>query len=99
MVKNLLKCDYGLVVDNSNNIAELQGKLETLAQAALQNQTLSFSTIMKLYTTASLAEKQRYVENDEKKLRQQAQEQQQQAIQQQQQAVQMQQQVAQQDAA
>jgi hypothetical protein len=30
---------------------------------------------MKLYTTASLAEKQRYVENDEKKLRQQAQEQ------------------------
>jgi hypothetical protein len=29
------ECDYGLVVDNSNNIAELQGKLETLAQAAL----------------------------------------------------------------
>ena len=91
------ECDYGLVVDNSNNTAELQGKLETLAQAALQNQTLSFSTIMKLYTTASLAEKQRYVENDEKKLRQQAEQQQQQAMQQQQQAMQIQQQTAQQE--
>ena len=36
-----------------------------LAQAALQNQKLSFSTIMKLYGSASLVEKQRMVEKDE----------------------------------
>lgn len=58
--------DYGLVVDNSQGIQELSQKLDVLAQAALQNQTLSFSTIMKLYSSSSLAEKQRLVERDEK---------------------------------
>ena len=60
--------DYGLVIDNSNNIQELNQKLDTLAQAALQNQTLSFSTIMKLYSSASLAEKQRLIERDERSI-------------------------------
>ena len=59
------EADYGLVVDNSNGVQELNSKLDTLAQAALQNQTLSFSTIMKLYSSSSLAEKQRLVEKDE----------------------------------
>lgn len=58
--------DYGLVVDNSNGTQELQQKLDTLAQAALQTQTLSFSTITKLYTSSSLAEKQRLIEKDER---------------------------------
>ena len=62
------ECDYGLVVDNSNNIQELNSKLDMLAQAALQNQTLSFSTIMKLYGTSSLADKQRMIERDEQRL-------------------------------
>ena len=31
------ECDYGLVVDNSNATQDLNSKLETLAQAALQN--------------------------------------------------------------
>lgn len=78
--------DYGLLVDNSNNIQQLQQKLDMLAQAALQNQTLNFSTIMKLYNSASLAEKQRMVENNERQLlerQQQAQEQQNQMAQQQ----------------
>lgn len=56
------EADYGLVVDNSNGMQELNQKLDTLAQAALQNQTLSFSTIMKLFSSSSLAEKQRLVE-------------------------------------
>ena len=43
------EADYGLVVDNSEGLQKLQSQLETLAQAALQNQTLSFSTIMKIY--------------------------------------------------
>lgn len=73
------ECDYGLVVDNSNTVQELHQKLDILAQAALQNQALSFSTIMKLYNSSSLAEKQRMVEKNERELierQQQAQQQQ-----------------------
>jgi hypothetical protein len=74
------EADYGLVVDNSNGIQELNSKLDTLAQAALQNQTLSFSTIMKLFGSSSLAEKQKLVEKDERNIQErQAQAQQQQA--------------------
>lgn len=86
------EADYGLVVDNSEGLQKLQSQLETLAQAALQNQTLSFSTIMKIYGSSSLAEKQRMVENDERKIREMAQQQQQQELQAQQQQAQMQQQ-------
>lgn len=84
------ECDYGLVINNSRGLQELQQKLESLAQAALQNQTLSFSTIMKLYMSASIAEKQRFVERDEMNIKQQQQQQQQQQLQQQQQALQAQ---------
>lgn len=62
------EADYGLVVDNSNGLQDLNQKLDMLAQAALQNQTVSFSTIMKLYGSSSIAEKQRLVENDERKI-------------------------------
>lgn len=79
------ECDYGLVVDNSNAIQELQQKMDMLAQAALQNQALNFSTIMKLYNSSSLAEKQRMVERNEQELIQRQQEAQQQQMQLQQQ--------------
>lgn len=92
------ECDYGLVVDNSEYSQKLNQQLETLAQAALQNQTLSFSTIMKLYGTASLMEKERYVERDEQQRLQQAQEQQNQQNQIAQQQLQAQQEQAQQAA-
>ena len=84
------ECDYGLVVDNSNGAQELNQKLDMLAQAALQNQLIDFSTVMQLYTTSSLAEKQRKVQHSEQKKLEQAQQQQQ--IQQQQFEQQMQQQ-------
>lgn len=90
------ECDYGLVVDNSDASQTLKQNMEMLAQAALQNQVLSFSTIMKLYGTASLAEKQRMVEKDEQEKIQQAQQSQQEQLQQQQEAVQMQMQLQQQ---
>ena len=83
------EADYGLVVDNSENAQQLNQKLDVLAQAALQNQILSFSSIMKLYSSASLAEKQRLVERDERAMQerqQQAQQQQMQAQQEQLQA-------------
>ena len=89
------ECDYGLVVDNSNGTMELNQKLDTLAQAALQNQLLDFSTIMKIYTMKSTAEKQRIVENNEKKRREEAQQQQQQQMQMQQQQLQQQAQIEQ----
>ncbi len=84
------ECDYGLVVDNSNGTQELQSKLDTLAQAALQTQTLSFSTITKLYTSASLAEKQRLIERDEKSIQERQAQAQQEQLQSQQQMAQMQ---------
>ena len=82
--------DYGLVVDSSNSTQELNQKLDMLAQAALQNQTLNFSTIMKLYSSCSLAEKQRTVERNEQKMQEVQQQQRQEELQQQQQAVEMQ---------
>ena len=89
------ECDYGLVVDNSNGTMELNQKLDTLAQAALQNQLLDFSSIMKLYTTKSTAEKQRIVEGNEKRKREEAMQQQQQQQQLQEQQLQQQAQQAQ----
>lgn len=83
------EADYGLVVDNSNGSQKLQSQIETLAQAALQNQTLSFSTIMKIYSSTSLAEKQRMIEEDERNIRERAQQAQQQELQSQQQIAQM----------
>ncbi len=59
------ECDYGLAVDNSPSTLNLASKLDGLAQAALQNQTLSFSTIMRIFTNDSLAETQRMIEKDE----------------------------------
>lgn len=83
------ECDYGLVVDNGSGIQELQQKMDMLAQAALQNQTLNFSTIMKLYNSSSLAEKQRMVEKNEQELMQRQQEAQQQQLQAEQEKAQM----------
>ena len=82
------ECDYGLVVDNSNGSQELNQKLDMMGQAALQNRTNSMSAIMKLYTTTSLAEKQRIIELDEQKMQEMAQQQQAQQLQQQQQELQ-----------
>ena len=89
------EADYGLVVDNSNGVQELNQKLDTLAQAALQNQALHFSTIMKLYSSTSLAEKQRLVEKDENAIKEQQAQAQQQQQQMQEQQLQVQQQIEQ----
>lgn len=83
------EADYGLVVDNSQGIQELSQKLDLLAQAALQNQTLSFSTIMKLYSSSSLAEKQRLVEKDEQAIQERNAQAQQQQLESQQQIAQI----------
>lgn len=82
--------DYGLVVENGNLAEKLNQQLEGLAQAALQNQALSFSTIMKIYSTSSIAEKQRAIEKNEADMRQMQQQMQQQQMQAEQEALQAQ---------
>jgi hypothetical protein len=82
--------DYGIVVDNSTGTQQLGQNLDTLAQAALQNQLINFSTMMKLYGTASLSQKRKMVEAAEKRAQEQAEQQQQQAMQMQQQQLEMQ---------
>lgn len=58
---------YGLVVDNSNDTQKLNAQLDSLAQAALQNQ-YRLSTITKLYTSASIGEKIRTIEKSEQEM-------------------------------
>ena len=86
------ECEYGLVVDNSADTQKLASQMEGLAQAALQNQLLDFSTIFKLYSSSSIAEKQRMVESNEKAIQERNAQAQQQQLQAQQQAEQMKQQ-------
>ena len=82
--------DYGLVVDNSQDAQRLSQTMDTLAQAALQNQALSFSTITRLYSSISIAEKQRLIEADERAMRERQNQAQQEQLQAQQQVAQMQ---------
>ena len=84
------EADYGLIVDNSNWLQDLNQKLDTLAQAALQNQMISFSTLMKLYNSSSLIEKQRLIEKDEQAIQQRNAQAQQEQLQAQQQQAQLQ---------
>ena len=90
--EDFAECDYGIVVDNSSDTQKLASQMETLAQAALQNQLLDFSTIMKLYSSSSIAEKQRMVESSERKIQDRNAQAQQQQLQAQQQTEQMRQQ-------
>ena len=84
------ECDYGLVLDFGKGSQALNQKLDTLAQAALQNQLISFSTAMKLYNSCSLAEKERMVQKSEQEMQQRQQEAQQQQMQLQQQQLEQQ---------
>ena len=84
------ECDYGLTVDNSQSTQALFQKLDTLAQAGLQNGLFNFSTLMKLYSSDSISEKIRMMEAQE----QRAMEQQQQQVEAQQQMQQQQLQAA-----
>ena len=61
--------DYGILVDQSNETQLLNSKLDTLAQAAMQTSAMDFASIMRLYSTRSLSEKIRIVEEAEKRMR------------------------------
>lgn len=84
------ECDYGLVLDNTYDMQKLQQQVETCAQAALQNQMLTFSTYLKIIENVSLAEKIKMVEQNEQELMKQRQEDQQRQLEVQQQQIQAQ---------
>lgn len=79
--------DYGAVYDSSQNTQALYQKLETLAQAGLQNQMFNFSTLMKLFTEDSIAAKIRMMQNAERQAMERQEQQQQQQIELQQQQI------------
>ena len=60
------ECDYGLIVDNSNNTEFFIQKMEAYAQALIQNQMISTSTLLKLWNGSSIADISRSVEEDER---------------------------------
>ena len=62
----LAECDYGLVLDNSNESQRLEEGLLQLAHAAMQNQMMSFGAMMKVLSSPSMAEVHRIIEKDEK---------------------------------
>lgn len=69
------ECDYGIVVDNSPESQELKANLPQLVQAGLSSKMTTFSSAMKIWSTQSLAEKQRMIEYDERMMQQQQQQQ------------------------
>jgi len=66
--------DYDIIVDNYMADVELKQKLEQLAHAGLQNQMISFSTVMKIFTDSSLTSVMRRIEKDEVSMQQNKQE-------------------------
>ena len=83
--------DYGIVVDNSSDILNLDSKMDSLAQAALQTQQATLSDVMRMWNSASsLAEKIRILQRSEQKKQQQVMQAQQAQLEQAQQQVQAQ---------
>lgn len=66
--------DYGMLVDNSNDTQRLYSQMEGLTQAAMQN-GYNLATIMKIYSSGSVAEKTRMIEAEEKRRQEVAQQQ------------------------
>ena len=64
------ECDYGITIDSSRGTMEINQKLDMLAQAALQNQAIDFSAIIKLYQSTSISEKASIIEQGEQAMRQ-----------------------------
>ena len=80
------EADYGILCDDSDMTLQLQQNITQLAHAGLQSGLMDFSTMLKLFSTASTAEKIRLMEKAEQEARerqQQEQEMQQQVAQQQ----------------
>ncbi len=91
------EADYGIMISNSTNDAELIQAMKQLAQAGLQNDKINFSGLMDIYLSDSMSSIRRKIETYEEEAMQRIEQQQQQQIEQQQQAVEAQSQSAQAD--
>ena len=58
------ECDYGIAVENNSDLQNLNQKIDMLAQAAMQN-GYRLSVITKMYTSTSMMEKVRILEDAE----------------------------------
>lgn len=82
--------DYGLAVDYSGIFANINDKLEGMAQAAMQNSTIELSAMMSIWSSQSIAQKKRIIQRSEKKLQERQERMQQEQLASQQQVAQMQ---------
>jgi hypothetical protein len=57
--------DYGVFISNSQRDSEIIDKIEMMAQAALQNDKIDFSDLIKIYKSTSIAESTRILEQGE----------------------------------
>jgi hypothetical protein len=82
--------DYGLAVDYSGIFANVNDKMEGMAQAAMQNGAIELSAMMSIWSSKSIAQKKRIIQRSEKKLMERQGRMQQQQLESQQQIAQMQ---------
>ncbi|MDR2233910.1 MAG: hypothetical protein LBE56_12435 [Tannerella sp.] len=61
------ECDYGLVVDNTNDVQSFLQKLEMYAHALIQNKQITTGTLAKIWNKASINDIVRSIEYDERK--------------------------------
>ena len=93
----LAECDYGIIIDQDANNSQLEQKIEALAQAWSQNETIKPSTILNIMKGTSLSKAMKDIESDVQEKKQERQQelqsqqkQQQEALAAQQQQVEMQ---------
>lgn len=59
------EADYGIMISNSTNDAELVSAMKQLAQAGLQNDKINFSGLMDIYLSESMSSMRRKIEQYE----------------------------------
>jgi hypothetical protein len=74
------EADYGIMISNSTNDAELVQAMKQLAQAGLQNDKINFSGLMDIYLSESMSSMRRKIEKYEEDTEKAQAEQQQAAI-------------------
>jgi len=87
--KQFNEADYGIMISNSTQDAELISAMKQLAQAGLQNDKINFSGLMDIYLSDSMSSMRRKIEQyeeDSERREQEASQQQMEAVQQAQQA-------------
>lgn len=63
------ECDYGLVVEDADETRLLRDNLTGLAQAFVQNEKVSVATLIKMWTSSSMADLIRSIKDDEERAR------------------------------